>query len=105
MEKYNESLEMKSIIMGRSHISVANTIEEMANLLLASREDETPLEFYSECLAIKKDSLERHTSVADMLMEIACIISFKKTREAVELAGEAVDIRTECLGKDHPDAV
>ena len=71
LDKYKASLEIKGKVLGGSHPSFAETLNNIGLLYHKKGEYDKALENYDECLRIKRESLgEAHPSYASTLNNI-----------------------------------
>ncbi|MEK7487680.1 MAG: tetratricopeptide repeat protein, partial [Planctomycetota bacterium] len=102
---YRRSLGIYEKVLGKEHISVANSLNNLATLLQDKGDYQNAEPFYRRSLGIYEKVLgKEHISVANSLNNLASLLSARGNYEDAEpLFRRALLILEKVLGNDHPD--
>jgi tetratricopeptide (TPR) repeat protein len=122
LELYRKALEIYKKILGEDHLDVANTYNNIANVMESHGKLEDAMELYRKALKIKKKTLgeehsdgkaleiykktlgAEHPDVSMTYNNIANVMeSHGKLEDAMELYRKALKIKKKTLGEEHSD--
>merc|ERR1712070_140026 len=104
---YEESMRVRTEILGPEHPAVAESLNNIALLMFAQGELEDANLLYSRSLFIKTNVFgEEHEIVASAMQSLASVLNAQgKKDEAAKLFNKSLSIRERILGEDHPDTL
>ena len=104
IEYYEKALEMKKAFLGDSHLSVADTLNNLGLAWSSLGENKKAIEYYEKALEMKKAFLgDSHPSVADTLNNLGAAWSdLGENKKAIEYYEKALEMKKAFLGESHP---
>ena len=100
-----QALEIRQTILGKEHIDVAVSLNNLASLYESLGEYEKALPLYQEALAIFQKRLgEENTAVAISLNNLAHLYQLMgRYEQALSFYQKTLEMRRKILGNEHPD--
>jgi hypothetical protein len=103
---HKQAYQLYEKLLGENHLSVANTLNNLALLYKVQYQYKEALPLYLRSLAIKEQQLgENHPDVATSLNNLALLYEEIQScyKKAVPLYQRSLAIRKQQLGENHPD--
>jgi tetratricopeptide (TPR) repeat protein len=102
---FERSLAIREKVLGKEHLNVANSLNNLAGLCRSQGVSEQAKPLYERALAIKEKVLgKEHPDVANSLNNLAASYYYQGNYEqAKPLYERSLAIKEKVLGKEHPD--